>query len=144
MTNITSKLRRWLWYTSLILWAHVWKKCLCWRRFFMVSCFYHFRTIMNCNLRVIQPRAFAQNPHLRYMWVNILWQIIFDSHVSHAFIRVIMMCNAWQFAVSGYRWIRVEQKMMQLIGTGFGQIVVLPLLLQQPHILNETSIICLG
>ncbi|GAA6225941.1 NT-3 growth factor receptor-like isoform X1 [Lates japonicus] len=24
-------------------------------------------TIMNCNLRVIQARAFAQNPHLRYM-----------------------------------------------------------------------------
>ncbi|MEQ2310993.1 hypothetical protein AMECASPLE_015088, partial [Ameca splendens] len=24
-------------------------------------------TIMNCNLRVIQPRAFAQNPHLRYI-----------------------------------------------------------------------------
>lgn len=29
-------------------------------------CFY-FRTIMNCNLKTIQPRAFAQNQHLRYM-----------------------------------------------------------------------------
>lgn len=28
---------------------------------------FFFRTIMNCNLRTIQPRAFAQNPHLRYM-----------------------------------------------------------------------------
>lgn len=33
-----------------------------------------FRTIMNCNLRTIQPRAFAQNPHLRSMWVRcLLW-----------------------------------------------------------------------
>jgi len=34
--------------------------------------FLHFRTIMNCSLKVIQARAFAQNPHLRYMWVNTL------------------------------------------------------------------------
>ncbi|KAF3686909.1 NT-3 growth factor receptor [Channa argus] len=27
------------------------------------------RTIMNCNLRVIQARAFAQNPHLRYIFL---------------------------------------------------------------------------
>lgn len=26
-----------------------------------------FRTIMNSNLKSIQSRAFAQNPHLRYM-----------------------------------------------------------------------------
>lgn len=31
-----------------------------------------FRTIMNCNLRTIQTRAFAQNPQLRYMWVCFL------------------------------------------------------------------------
>lgn len=37
-----------------------------------------------------------------------------------------------------------EQKMTQLIATGFGEIVALLLLLQRPHILNETSIICLG
>lgn len=37
---------------------------------FILSLFIHCSTIMNCNLRVIQPRAFAQNPHLRYMWVK--------------------------------------------------------------------------
>lgn len=36
----------------------------------------------------------------------------------------------------------VVQMMTQLIGTGFGVIMALPLLLRWPHILNETSIIC--
>lgn len=38
----------------------------------------------------------------------------------------------------------VEEKMMRLIATGFRKIVALLLPLQRPHILNETSIICLG
>lgn len=69
---------------------------------------------------------------------------IFDNHVSRAFKRFIMICNAWQLVVYGYRRVSVEQKMMRLIETGFRKIVALPLLSQQPHILNETSIICLG
>lgn len=36
------------------------------------------RTIVNCNLRSIQARAFSQNPHLRYMWVNIFDDPIFS------------------------------------------------------------------
>lgn len=46
---------------------------------FFIFFFFLLRTIMNCNLRVIQPRAFAQNPHLRYMWVNTLSSTAFSA-----------------------------------------------------------------
>lgn len=47
------------------------RKCLCLLHSSSFFCMiYHFRTIMNCNLKVIQPRAFAQNSNLRYMWVK--------------------------------------------------------------------------
>lgn len=39
-------------------------------QFIFFCMIYHFRTIMNCNLKVIQPRAFSQNSNLRYMWVK--------------------------------------------------------------------------
>lgn len=137
-----------LWYyVHVFVCAHASKKrcvfvlVVC-SRFHLYFIIFHFRTIMNCNLRVIQARAFAQNQHLRYMWVNIIY--IFDNHVRHAFSRFIMICYTWQLAVYGYRWVSVEQKMMSLIESGFRKIVAVPLLSQQPHILNETSIICLG
>lgn len=54
----------WTWLHLQCFFLSVSKHC------HLYSLFLYFRTIMNCNLRVIQPRAFAQNPHLRYMWVN--------------------------------------------------------------------------
>lgn len=51
---------------SLFWWSvHAWFH-LCFIYLFFII-FFHFRTIMNCNLKVIQARAFAQNQHLRYM-----------------------------------------------------------------------------
>lgn len=64
--------------------------------------FFSYRTIMNCNLKVIQARAFAQNPHLRYMWV---WA---SSSVTAMFSSAVQTYSTWHFAaVSG--WISVSE-----------------------------------
>lgn len=103
---------------------------------------FHFRTIMNCNLKSIQPRAFAQNPHLSTMWVNTpSLRPCFPCHEKIYYV-------TWRLTACsrlyGCRWLSVKQQMMQLIEAGFRKIVALPLLPQLLHILNETSIICFG
>lgn len=57
---------------------------------------YHFRTIMNCNLKVIQPRAFAQNSNLRYMWVKASLSVTasFPCTIKGA----AQTSNTWHFA----------------------------------------------
>lgn len=71
----------WAWKTwilylrSFYLWKSNWNLFthLIWHEYEVLSLmpvvFIFPRTITNCNLRTIQARAFAQNPHLRYMWV---------------------------------------------------------------------------
>uniref|UniRef100_A0A3B4XWQ6 Tyrosine-protein kinase receptor n=1 Tax=Seriola lalandi dorsalis TaxID=1841481 RepID=A0A3B4XWQ6_SERLL len=65
-------------------------------------------TIMNCNLRVIQARAFAQNPHLRYIctvWLLLLLLIVlFLSFVSRRLDGVVFDCGC------DIRWIQLWQQ----------------------------------
>lgn len=103
---------------------------------------FHFRTIMNCNLKSIQPRAFAQNPHLSTMWVNT--PSLRPCFLCHEKIYYVMWRLTACSRLYGCRWLSVKQQMMQLIEVGFRKIVALPLLSQLLHILNETSIICFG
>lgn len=88
------------------------------------SFFYYFRTIMNSNLKSIQPRAFAQNPHLRYMWVNIL---SLTKNASCAFRVLFLREVQWREVFLMNR--RGRQRMMRLIGTAFGETLSPPLLL---------------
>uniref|UniRef100_A0A3Q2ZS36 Tyrosine-protein kinase receptor n=1 Tax=Kryptolebias marmoratus TaxID=37003 RepID=A0A3Q2ZS36_KRYMA len=68
-------------------------------------------TIMNCNLRVIQPRAFAQNPHLRYINLSknplstLSWQLF--QHLQLSELRldgVVFECGC------DIRWIQLWQQ----------------------------------
>lgn len=56
-----------------------------------------FRTIMNCRLKVIQPRAFAQNPHLRYMWVHFLSlkACFLSSKIIYYDLCSLTACSIW-------------------------------------------------
>ncbi|XP_041841361.1 NT-3 growth factor receptor isoform X2 [Melanotaenia boesemani] len=68
-------------------------------------------TIMNCNLKVIQPRAFAQNPHLRYINLSknplttLSWQLF--QHLQLSELRldgVVFNCGC------DIRWIQLWQQ----------------------------------
>ncbi|KAF0043534.1 hypothetical protein F2P81_004871 [Scophthalmus maximus] len=68
-------------------------------------------TIMNCNLRVIQARAFAQNPHLRYLNLSknplttLSWQLF--QHLQLSELRldgVVFNCGC------DIRWIQLWQQ----------------------------------
>ncbi|XP_018618665.1 NT-3 growth factor receptor [Scleropages formosus] len=67
-------------------------------------------TIMNCNLRVIQPRAFAQNPHLRYINLSknplttLSWQLFQNLQLVELRLEgVVFECGC------GIRWIQLWQ-----------------------------------
>uniref|UniRef100_A0A3P9LBG3 Tyrosine-protein kinase receptor n=1 Tax=Oryzias latipes TaxID=8090 RepID=A0A3P9LBG3_ORYLA len=57
-------------------------------------------TIMNCRLKVIQPRAFAQNPHLRYM-TSLMFPLCW---VSRRLDGVVFDCGC------DIRWIQLWQQ----------------------------------
>ncbi|XP_019910976.2 NT-3 growth factor receptor isoform X2 [Esox lucius] len=68
-------------------------------------------TIMNCNLRSIQPRAFAQNPHLRYINLSknplttLSWQLFQNLQLSELRLDgVLFDCGC------GVRWIQLWQQ----------------------------------
>ncbi|XP_062327858.1 NT-3 growth factor receptor [Osmerus eperlanus] len=68
-------------------------------------------TIMNCNLRVIQPRAFAQNPHLRYINLaknplsTLSWQLFQNLQLSELRLDgVVFECGC------DIRWIQLWQQ----------------------------------
>lgn len=80
---------------------------------------------MNSNLKSIQSRAFAQNPHLRYMWVNILCStnalLVLSEPLSFV---MLAMANVFFFYVRGLRWIKTgRRRMMQSMGTGFWEML---------------------
>lgn len=66
------------------------------------------RTIINCSLRTIQARAFAQNPHLRYMWVKCLSSVFVILWMSLLSEWIILVCfhalvnNVGQATFSAY------------------------------------------
>ncbi|XP_029000689.1 NT-3 growth factor receptor isoform X4 [Betta splendens] len=68
-------------------------------------------TIMNCNLRVIQARAFAQNPHLRYINLSknplttLSWQLFQHLQISELRLDgVVFDCGC------DIRWIQLWQQ----------------------------------
>uniref|UniRef100_A0A8C6TJW3 Tyrosine-protein kinase receptor n=1 Tax=Neogobius melanostomus TaxID=47308 RepID=A0A8C6TJW3_9GOBI len=68
-------------------------------------------TIMNCNLKVIQPRAFAQNPHLRYINLSknplstLSWQLFQHLQLSELRLEnVVFDCGC------DIRWIQLWQQ----------------------------------
>uniref|UniRef100_A0A3B4BJX7 Tyrosine-protein kinase receptor n=1 Tax=Periophthalmus magnuspinnatus TaxID=409849 RepID=A0A3B4BJX7_9GOBI len=68
-------------------------------------------TIMNCNLKVIQPRAFAQNPHLRYINLSknplstLSWQLFQHLQLSELHLEnVVFDCGC------DIRWIQLWQQ----------------------------------
>ncbi|XP_023670025.1 NT-3 growth factor receptor-like [Paramormyrops kingsleyae] len=67
-------------------------------------------TIMNCNLRVIQSRAFAQNPHLRYINLSknplstLSWQLFQNLQLTELRLEgVVFKCGC------DIRWIQLWQ-----------------------------------
>ncbi|KAL4641900.1 NT-3 growth factor receptor-like [Arapaima gigas] len=67
-------------------------------------------TITNCNLRMIQPRAFAQNPHLRYINLSknplttLSWQLFQNLQLVELRLDgVVFECGC------GIRWIQLWQ-----------------------------------
>ncbi|KAK1803996.1 hypothetical protein P4O66_003931 [Electrophorus voltai] len=56
------------------------------------------QTLVNCSLRGIQPRAFAQNPHLRYMDIfplctRVYWGGASEDKITYIIINTIISTN---------------------------------------------------
>ncbi|XP_031442898.1 NT-3 growth factor receptor isoform X2 [Clupea harengus] len=76
-------------------------------------------TIMNCNLRQIQPRAFAQNPHLRYINLSknplstLSWQLFQSLQLNELRLEGILFdCGC------GIRWIQLWQQRAKALLNG--------------------------